>query len=378
VLILHRALLREALTTILAVTLVFVSLFAIITFVQVLRKAANGEIATAIVFPMLGLQSVKMLGHMLPLAFFIGLLMTLNRWYRDSEMAVLAACGVGYRKLLVPVMMLSLGMAAAVAVVAFFVTPAANALIVKLKADESQRFEGGNLPSGVFSDIRRSGGVYYVERTESNGQLVNVFANHAHLGRQGVLNARRGHFENAPNGDDRDRLLVLEEGTRYDGVAGQPDYRVIDFARYTLWVEWQSGPVVQRFEAMKNRELLAPPPDKLRGEARALHQRATAAEWHWRIATPLTVIPLALFAMVFAYASPRSGRYGSFLLAVLVYFLYSNSLGIGEALMRRGRLAPEMGYWWAHLVFLALAVWWFRQRDRQRPLFSWPAWRRAP
>ncbi|NEL81596.1 MAG: LptF/LptG family permease, partial [Xanthomonas perforans] len=52
------------------------------------------------------LQFVAYLPIILPLALMLGLLLALARLYRDSEMAVITAIGVGPRRMLRPMLML--------------------------------------------------------------------------------------------------------------------------------------------------------------------------------------------------------------------------------------------------------------------------------
>ena len=117
--ILNRALLRELTTTTLAVAFIFVALFMVVSLVKILAKAAAGSFPAKLVFTLLGLQTVEILSLMLPLAFYIGLLLTFGRWYRDNEMTVLAACGVGLTQLLRPVLLIAAGFAAVVTLLAF-------------------------------------------------------------------------------------------------------------------------------------------------------------------------------------------------------------------------------------------------------------------
>ncbi|MDH4134539.1 MAG: LptF/LptG family permease, partial [Gammaproteobacteria bacterium] len=88
--IINRALTRELAVTTLGVALVFVALFMVVSLVKILAKAAAGSIPAKFVFAMLGLQTVEVLSLMLPLSFYIGVLLTLGRWYRDNEMTVLS------------------------------------------------------------------------------------------------------------------------------------------------------------------------------------------------------------------------------------------------------------------------------------------------
>ncbi|MCC6208867.1 MAG: hypothetical protein IT488_12045, partial [Gammaproteobacteria bacterium] len=42
--------------------------------------------------------------------------------------------------------------------------------------------------------------------------------------------------------------------------------------------------------------------------------------------------------------------------AVLIYLIYNNLLGVSNSWVARGRIAPEIGMWWVHLALL-FSVW---------------------
>ena len=140
----NRALLRELTTTTLAVTFIFVALFMVVSLVKILAKAAAGSFPAKFIFTMLGLQTVEILSLMLPLAFYIGLLITLGRWYQDNEMTVLAACGVGLTQLLRPVLLIAAGFAVVVTLLAFYLAPGRHAAGGADQTGRQQPLRGGS------------------------------------------------------------------------------------------------------------------------------------------------------------------------------------------------------------------------------------------
>src|SRR3546814_20474038 len=84
-------------------------------FADVLGDIARGRVPAGMMLAQLGLQLLNYLPLLLPLGLMLGLLLAIGRLYRDPEMPVLTAIGVGPRRLLRPLMMLVL---AAVAVCA--------------------------------------------------------------------------------------------------------------------------------------------------------------------------------------------------------------------------------------------------------------------
>jgi lipopolysaccharide export system permease protein len=377
--IINRALLRELTTTTLAVTFIFVALFMVVSMVKILAKAAAGSFPAKFIFTLLGLQTVEILSLMLPLAFYIGLLITLGRWYQDNEMTVLAACGVGLTQLLRPVLLIAAGFAVVVTLLAFYLAPIATRLVAQIKQDDSSRYEAAAITPGVFNEIlssdkAREGGVYYVEHIGPGGEMQKVFVATRRLDRQGVVVAKTGREKSDANSGDR--FLVLENGARYDGAPGQGDYRMIEFERYTLRIELPA-PVLRRtsFHAMSILDLIT---ERKNSAIGIEQQRAANAELHWRLAKPVALLLLTLFALVFAYTQPRRGRYVSLFVAITAYFLYSNLLGVADAMLKRGRVPAELGLWWVHAVFFVLGAYLFWRRANYLPLLPVPKlfWRR--
>lgn len=372
--IITRALARELTTTTFAIASIFVALFMVVSLVKILAKAVSGALPAKFIFTMLGLQTVEILGLMLPLSFYIGLLMTLSRWYRDSEMTVLHGCGVGLTQLLRPVIIMGVAFAVVVGALAFYLSPLASRMIAVIKQDEGARYEMAAVSPGVFNEFQPSarnpqGGVYYVEDFGADGEMRNVFAATRHLGRQGVVVAKTGREVAVPESDERH--LVLFNGVRYDGAPGQGDYRKVVFERYTIRLE--VPPPVLRFTPYN-----AMPTNELFSDGLATKQIVPArAEWHWRLSKPLALLVLMVFGFVFAYSDPRQGRYYSLFVAIVAYFLYSNLLGVGDAMLKRGRIPMGLGLWWVHGLFLGLGLVLFWRRVHNRPLISFPVlWRR--
>lgn len=377
-LIIDRALMREVLQTSMAVTLVFVSLFVVVSLVNVLAQAAMGEVPARIVFMLLGLQTVKMVGFLLPLALFVGILLTLGRWYRESEMTVLAACGIGLMHFVRPTLLLATGFALVAALFSFYLAPMSSGLITKLKSDTSGRYEAGGIIPGVFNDVRNGKGTYYVERIDKDqGTLGNIFVSTEQSGKEGVLVARSARqYTDKANGN---QYLLLQDGTRYEGAPGQADYSIFQFEQYALRVEPpQARDPLIRFEALTTPQLLGLESEvDVRGEATIPHwRRGLAAEWHWRLSKPVTLFLLALLALAFSYSHPRRGRYGGLFIAILMYFAYTNLLSFSDAMLKQGRIPPALGMWWVHGVFLALSVHLLVRRTNNQPLIPLPAFLR--
>src|SRR4249919_1063816 len=89
-------------------------------FADLLGEIARGKVPAGLLLSQLGLRVLTFLPILLPLSLMLGLLLALGRLYRDSEMPVLASIGVGPRRLLRPLLVVSLPVMLVVAVCALW------------------------------------------------------------------------------------------------------------------------------------------------------------------------------------------------------------------------------------------------------------------
>ena len=358
--IINRAFYREAAVTTLAIAVVLLIVMTMMNLTLLLGRAVRGGTSENVLYILLGYQMLGKIDVLLPLAFYLGVLLTLSRWYRDNEMTVLAACGVGLTHFLRPVMLIGLAMGLVVMAASFYTTPLAVRQIEKVKTESSHRTEPDQVAPGVFTESSGTGRIFYAEKIRGHGELEGVFVSSLEEGGRGVLVAKSGHpFTDARTGD---KFMALKEGTLYEGEPGAANYRILEFGVYNLRIEPKmiAEPLVP-MEGLPNMALLG-----------QLGNPKANAELHWRLGKTIVLFVLAVFAMVFAYTDMRRGRMSNLFVAIVIYFVYSNLLGIGETMLQNGRVPPAAGLWWVHGGMGLVAAYLLWRRLRNRPLFSLP------
>ena len=347
--------------TTLAIGLLLLVVMVLMSMTLLLGRAVRGDQSETVVFILLGFQTLAKLDVLLPLAFYLGILLTLSRWYRDSEMTVLAACGVGLMHFMRPVMVLGLVFGALVLAGAFYFTPLATRQIEHVKLEGMHRSEPGAISPGVFTEAQGTGRIVYAEKIEENGNLQGIFVSSLEEGRQGVLVAKSGHPYTDPKTSDK--FIALRDGTLYEGEPGEAGYRILEYSAYNLRIEPKKiGEAPVPTAGLPTLKLLT-----------QLGDRNISAEFHWRLGKTLALFVLALYAVVLAYTDVRRGRLSNLFVAIVVYFVYSNLLGIGETMLQNGGVPAAVGLWWVHGGMALVALYFLRQRAYDRPLISLPA-----
>lgn len=312
--------------------------------VDILGRIADGRMPAGLLLSQLGLQFIVYLPIILPLALLLGLALAIARLYRDSEMAVLTAVGVGPKRLLRPVLMLVVPVVLLIGACSLWLGPWADRTAERLVENASRSVVVAGLEPGKFTQLSGGGIVYLASLSEDGTQMGKVFMQRQKDGRIDVVSASRGamFFEG-----ERQRFLRLEEGYRVEGPEnGELDYRLMRYARNEVALPDRDKKRDDNDpEMMPTLQLLADG----RAEARA--------QLHWRITPPLLALAFALLALPLSRSAPRQQRYGSIMLAFLAYVVGVSLMISGRQWLATGKLPMEAGLWWLTLPLLALALW---------------------
>lgn len=359
--ILTRYLIKEMTTTFGGVMLVLLLMAFSGQMVELFAKVAAGTIQVNTVITLFGVYSITLIPLVMPLAFYIALLLALTRFYRDNEMAVLAACGYGPFQIMRPVLFVAMFVALLQGVFTLWLGPWGDAQGERLEilSRESVNIEG--VTPGRFRTLPQGLGVVYVESiNDDRTRIYNIFAEMKLQGNNSLLVAESGHI--AHNAETGDRYLILENGYRYEGEPGEANFAIVSFKQHGLRVEEKSDKdITHRHRAVPTRTLLKS--EKL----------DHITELQWRISAVLICIVLAVLAVPVSRTSPRSGRYARLTLAVLLYLVINNLLNLGRTWLSEGSISPYIGLWWVHVVTLVFAlglIYWqtgsFKRLFRQR------------
>lgn len=355
--IISRSLIQEVLRTAVVVTVIVISIFLILRIMGFLSQAAEGIIPVDAILQLVFLKMIAYLDVMIPLMFYIALIMVLGRWYKDNEMAVLASAGVSLFDLLKPICVLAALMTGLVALFSFFLTPLALQKGYEIENDYRQSSEISGVVPGIFVESKTGQAVYFVEKyNKKEDYYENVFVYKNAFDREGVVVSNQAYqVIDSKTGDE---FLILKNGTRYEGTPGTAEYRVIDYEVYALRIESKKKPLsVLPIRARGNEEVRYSEDPRLRGE------------WYWRIAKVMLVPVLAIFGLALSFVDSRRGKSPGIIIAFLVYFIYSNLFTYSVALVKKGQVNSGAAIWAVHVLFFLLALFFLYRRNLNLPLF---------
>ena len=320
------------------------------TLIRLLGQASAGRIDPQAVFVLVGYAIVNYQALILSLSIFVGTLLVFTRMWRDSEMTIWAASGMGIVRFVSPTLRFALPVALVAATFSMVVAPWANREATSYRETFDKRDDLARIAIGQFRESGSGQRVFYVASGNENSALVNqlfIAENRPAQGgapaKSSVVVAQTGKVINEADGD---RYLVLDQGRRYEQVANRAEQQWMSFERYRVLIA-EKPPEPEGFV-----------PYKLRGTLALLSDAAPAArgELLWRIAGPAMTLLLALLAVPLSYFNPRSGRATPMVASVLLFLIYINVVATAQNNLQQGKWQLLPALLGPHAVVLVLAL----------------------
>ncbi len=374
--------------------------------------AAEGNLDISLLFTIIGYNLPYFLELILPLAFFIALMLVFGRLYVDQEMAVINASGVSrgrLARLMTPLILALFVGEAALSIVgkpwgvrssenvwqqqaltsAFdlirpnqFISSGNYHLYVGSLSDDKKQLQDVIL---IQSEPDKKGSAAKINTAKNAAmdvennidpeaaeqlnipELPTVLANNANISKDTITLAKRA--EQVDTGNSGVTQLDLFQGRRYEIGAGSLKYNQVSFDRYRITLTESSKEVIT--EDNIETQAIGPLWQAATGSAQVGSNnamRAAQGELGYRLSLPWLMIIAPMLAVPLAQVRPRQGRWLRLFPSILLFV--SCALGIISLKNAVGKGSVSVwAYAWLILGFMALALymnWGSRVQHRLR------------
>ena len=352
----RRSLLQELITTAAGAFLILLGIVIAQRAGYLIQIAANGVLPNDAITTMLGFNLIRFLPMLLSLSLFLSVLMTLSRWYRDSEMIIWFSSSLSINSLIRPLLIFATPIIILISILSLFITPWATNKVEDYLTQLKSRDDLATISPGVFKESADAERVFFVESFDELGNVVkNIFVQSIQHQKLGIIISAQGNRLAEKNGDN---FLEMHNGRRYQGVRGTAEFSTTEFEKYALRVE----------VAKAQRD---PPSTESKSSRELIQNRNSTnnAELQRRLAIPVSALVLVLLAIPLSSLDPRSVRSANFAVALVIYVIYNNALSIIQTWIAQEKISGSIGLWPIHAMFLTLAIYMFHRRVSQRPIF---------
>ncbi len=351
--------------------------------------AAEGNLDISLLFSIIGYNLPYFLELILPLAFFIALMLVFGRLYVDQEMAVINGSGVSRGKLARLMTPLILTLFIGEAALSVFAKPwgvrssetiwqqqALTSAFDLIRPNEFISSGNYHLYVGSLSDDKKQlQNVVLIQTKEASKAGTTISNDDAELARQlantetpqqltsTIDNSKQAitkdtitlakRAEQVDNGAGGITQLDLFQGRRYEVGAGSLKYNQIGFERYRITLTERPKEIVT--EDNIETQALMPLWQAATGNTSSRAMNAAQGELGYRFALPWLMIIAPMLAVPLSQVKPRQGRWLRLFPSVLLFV--SCALGIISLknAVSQGSVSV-WGYAWLVLGFMALAL----------------------
>jgi lipopolysaccharide export system permease protein len=338
-----------------ATLIVILTIVLTMMLIRTIGQAAGGQVAPQDVVLLLGYVALGHLPTMLALSLFIAVVATLARMYRDSEMTIWFASGVGLTRFVAPVLRVSWPVLLVIGLLALFVWPWQNQRAVELKERYERRSDLSRVAPGQFQTSSDGTRVFFIERDSADSRTGrNVFILRSLPDSESVTSARSGHIE--MEGDDR--YLILERGQQNDENLQTRERTLARFETYKVQAGERVLSGVNNLppKARSTLDLLLDPTPPNQGELA------------WRLGLLLGGANLTLLGIGLSASNPRRASNWGLIFALLSFVVYYNVINLTQAWVAAGKVemgtALVLAHGGAFLIAIAL-LWWRENRNRR-------------
>lgn len=313
--------------------------------------AAEGRLDVGLLFAIIGYNIPTFLELILPLSFFIALMLVLGRMYVEQEMSVLFASGISrgrLTRLMIPL------------ITGLFVFQMGISLLAKPWGLSNSEHIWQTQSLGSLLDLVRpktfiSSGNYHLyvdEFDKEKRELKNIYVVQQQTDKSGkiakndvIITATRAY--QVPSKDtDSSMQLDLFQGRRYELGTNNAKYNQASFEKYRITLEKPASEKITEtnVETQTTAKLLA-----------NTQKPEVKAELGYRFTMPWLIIIAAMLATPLAQVRPRQGRWLRLLPSVLIFASCAISIISLRTAIGKERIS-EYAYIWLIVGFIAFAL----------------------
>ena len=313
--------------------------------------AAEGRLDVGLLFAIIGYNIPTFLELILPLSFFIALMLVLGRMYVDHEMSVLFASGISrgrLTRLMIPL------------IAGLFVFQMGISLWAKPWGLSNSKQIWQTQSLGSLLDLVRpktfiSSGNYHLyvdEFDKEKRELKNIYVVQQQTDKSGkiakndvIITATRAY--QVPSKDtDSSMQLDLFQGRRYELGTNNAKYNQASFEKYRITLEKPASEKITEtnVETQTTAKLLA-----------HTQKPEVKAELGYRFTMPWLIIIAAMLATPLAQVRPRQGRWLRLLPSVLIFASCAISIISLRTAIGKERIS-EYAYIWLIVGFIVFAL----------------------
>ena len=302
-------------------------------FVSYFEQASEGLIDPSVILYAVFLRTPDFISLLLPLSFFIGILITVSRLYADREIYAYFSTGISPITLIKFIFPQALIYMVFTLILSLYIAPVSKEISNELLKVNTFEEQIASLAPGEIYGIKGSKSFITVgENNETNLKNVIFFND---VGKDSILiSADKLNISSS----QLDYELLFENGSLTAGVFSNDVKMISSFKKFEFPLVNNQTHTRTSFESIFSSINID---DSL--------------EYQWSISLSITILVLMVIAVYIGKVEPRQGRLSVILPGMLIYILYLSLLLLGRDHIAQNN-QTNFNLIFIHLIFIFFAI----------------------
>ena len=297
------------------------------------EQSAEGLIDPNIIYKVVALRFPDFVTLLIPLSFFLGLVITISRLYSDREIYGYISGGLSPIDLIRYLIPQSLLFFLITLVLSIYVAPYTKELSKEIISVDTIQEKLASIKPKELILFDDDGSFIYIEDKE-NSSFDKVIVFDGSDDKSSLVRASRlKYFETESSIE-----LNFEDGSMYQNIFNKDSSVITQFGELKI----PAGKEVTILKGLSFSKLFD------------FSLKSSKSQMQWNISVPLTIFIFLLLAVSLSKVQPRQGRLSVVLPSIFIYILYLSLLILARDSSKDDIVISSDYIWFVHLFFLIL------------------------
>ncbi len=333
--ILSKSLNVEVFKSTVGILLIFFFLVVSSRFVGYFEQASEGLIDPNLIFKVVFLRFPDFITLLLPLSFFLGIVITVSRLYADREIYGYFSGGLSEKDLIKFLFPQSLIFFLITMLLSLYIAPYTKELSKEILTLDTLKEQFESIKSKEIFSLKDEDGFIYADNKE-NDSFKNVTIYLSNEDYSSLIVADKLDYDYS----DSEINLNFQNGVLYQDIFISESSVVSYFGKLKLPVKNDKDPV----SGLSFTKLFD------------FSTKSSKSEIQWNISIPITIFILLILGVTLSKVGPRQGRLSVLLPAIFVYILYLSLLILARESHSENSYNAQNYIWYVHIIFLSFSL----------------------
>ena len=333
--ILFKSLNAEVLKSTLGILTIFFFLVIGSRFVGYFEQAAEGAINPNLVYKIVALRFPDFITLLIPLSFFLGVVVSISRLYADREIYGYFSIGLSRNDLIKFLIPQSTIFFFITLILSMYIAPYTKELSKELVSIDSFEEQLESIrPKELFSFNEKDNFIYAEDKDGNSIEDLVIYVTNKNT--SSFILAKELNYQKK----DKSIILNFNEGSVYQDIFHDKSILTSQFGNLKI-------PITNDLKTISGLSL---------SKLFDFSAKSSKSEMYWNISIPITIFILLIIGVYLSKVDPRQGRLSVLLPAIFVYILYLSLLILGRESFDSEVSNSHLYIWYVHLFFIIFAV----------------------